>query len=64
MTTKAYMIVSTFIFALVALVHLIRFAQGWPVLLGTLSVPLWISVLAALVFAGVAIWGFSLLRRV
>ncbi len=56
MNTKAYLIVSTIIFAVVALAHLIRFALGWSAQLGTLSVPLWVSLLALLVSAGVAAW--------
>lgn len=64
MTTKAYLIVSTLIFALVAVVHVIRLTLGWPVVLGTLSIPLWVSLLAILVSASVALWGFSLMRRV
>jgi hypothetical protein len=63
MKTKSYLIVSTFIFALVALVHLIRLTLGWPVLLGTWSVPLWVSVPAVLVSALIALWGLTLVRR-
>jgi hypothetical protein len=63
MKTKSYLIVSTFIFALVALVHLIRLTLGWPVLLGTWSVPLWVSVPAVLVSALIALWGLTLVRK-
>jgi len=63
MKTKAYLIVSTFIFAVVAVMHLIRFLLGWSVQLGTTSVPLWVSMLAVLVSASVAIWGLTLVRR-
>ena len=64
MKTKAYVIVSTFIFALVAIMHLIRLTLGWSVQLGMTSVPLWVSVLAVLVSASVAIWGLTLVRRI
>ena len=64
MTTKNYLIVSTLIFAIVALVHLLRLVQGWPLLVGTMSIPLWMSMLAVLVSVTVVIWGVSLLRRV
>ncbi|MCE0521515.1 MAG: hypothetical protein LV480_01220 [Methylacidiphilales bacterium] len=64
MKTKAYLIASTFIFTLVAVVHLIRLVLGWPVQLDTWSVPLWVSGLALLVSAGVAVWGMTLMRRV
>jgi hypothetical protein len=64
MNTKAYLIVSTVIFGLVAVMHLLRLALGWSVVLGMTSVPLWVSLLAVLVSASVAIWGLSLVRRV
>ena len=64
MKTKAFVIVSTLFFALVAVMHLIRLTLGWSAQLGTWSVPLWVSVLAVLVSAGVAVWGFTLVRRV
>jgi hypothetical protein len=64
MTIKAYLIVSTFIFALVAVAHLIRFTLGWPVVLGMTSVPLWVSLLAVLVSVSLAIWGLSLVLRI
>jgi len=64
MNTKAYLIVSTVIFGLVAVMHLLRLALGWSVVLGMTSVPLWVSLLAVLVSASVAIWGLSLMRRV
>lgn len=63
MKVRAYISVSAFIFTLVGLIHVIRFAQGWPVVLGSMSVPLWVSVVAALLSVGVAMWGLSLLRR-
>jgi len=63
MKTKAYLIVSTLIFAFVAVMHLIRLALGWSAQVGTFSVPLWMSLLALLVSASVAIWGLSLMRR-
>lgn len=63
MKTRAYVVVSALIFTLVAVMHLIRIAQGWPVVMGSLSVPSWISMLAVLVSGSAALWGFSLLRK-
>ena len=63
MKTNAYELVSALIFALVAVMHLVRLLQGWPVMLGTMMVPLWASILAIVVSAAVAIWGFSLVRK-
>ena len=63
MTTKIYLIVSTMIFALVGIMHLLRLVMGWSAQVGTLSVPLWASLLAMLVCASVALWGMTLMRR-
>jgi hypothetical protein len=63
MNTKSYLIVSTLIFTLVAVMHLIRLTLGWSVVLGMTSIPLWVSVLALLVSAGIAFWGLTLMRR-
>jgi hypothetical protein len=64
MNTKTYLIVSSVIFALMAVMHLMRLVLGWSVVLGMTSVPLWASLLAVLVTVSLAIWGFSLMRRV
>ena len=61
--TKNYLIVSTLIFAFVAIMHLIRLAMDWSVQLGTYTVPLWVSGFALLISATVAIWGLTLMRR-
>jgi hypothetical protein len=63
MKTKNYLIVSTVIFTIVAVAHLIRLTMGWPAVLGTWNVPLSVSLVAVLVSASVAIWGMSLVRR-
>ena len=63
MNTKDFVIVSTVIFALVAVMHLIRLVLGWSVVLGMTSVPFWASLLVVLISASLAIWGFSLVRR-
>jgi hypothetical protein len=64
MKTKAYLIVSTVIFAVVAVVHLLRFALGWSAQIGTWSIPLWVSLLAVLVSVSIAMWGLTLVRRI
>jgi hypothetical protein len=64
MNVRAYLMVSSVIFAFVAVAHLLRFAMGWSVQLGTWNVPLWASLLAVLVSASVAIWGIAVARRI
>jgi len=63
MNTKAYLIVSTLIFTVVAVMHLLRLVLGWSVVLGMTSIPLWASLLAVLVSASIAIWGMSLASK-
>ncbi|HEV3270769.1 MAG TPA: hypothetical protein VGZ93_01170 [Candidatus Methylacidiphilales bacterium] len=63
MKTRSYLIMTTVIFAFVALMHLMRLVLGWSVILGTTSIPFWVSLLAVFVSAGVAIWGLTLVRR-
>ena len=64
MKTKAYLIVSTLIFTVVAIMHLLRLTLGWSVMLGMTAVPFWVSVLALMISAAVALWGLSLVRRI
>ena len=56
---KYYVTVSALIFALVALVHLVRLAKRWPVQIGSSSIPIAASWVGLLVAAVLAIWGFS-----
>jgi hypothetical protein len=51
---RAYLIF-TVDFALVAVIHLMRFVFGWPGQIGTWTVPLSASVIAVMVSAGFAI---------
>jgi hypothetical protein len=55
---RRYEMVSGFIFAIVALVQLIRTVLGWPVQVDLFTVPVWFSAIAFLITAGMAIWAF------
>ena len=50
--------VSGTVFAIVALVQLIRTVLGWPVQVDLFTVPVWFSGVAFLVTGGLAIWAF------
>jgi len=63
MNMRNYVVVSTVIFSVVAVVHLLRFALGLSAQVGTWGVPLWVSLVAVLISASVAIWGMTLVRR-
>jgi len=60
---KFYIAISTIIFALVAIGHLVRIAQGWQVQLGDIGVAMSVSWVALAVSAALAVWGAVLLRR-
>ena len=60
---KGYLMVTRALFALVALVHLIRLLAHWPVVIGDWTAPLWVSGLGFLVAGGLSFWGAQLSRR-
>jgi hypothetical protein len=60
---KSYIAISAIIFALVAIGHLIRIAQGWQVQLGDMGIAMSVSWVAFIVSIVLALWGAVLLRR-
>lgn len=48
------------IFALVALIHLLRIYKGWAAVIGGWTVPMWVSWLGLVVAGGLAYFGISL----
>ncbi len=62
MDEKTFSIVAGIIFALVALLHLVRIYMGWPVVIGSWSVPMWVSWIALVVAGGLAFFGLSVAR--
>jgi hypothetical protein len=63
MEQRAFVIVAGVIFALVALIHLIRICLGWPAVIGDWSVPMWVSWIALIVAGGLAYFGLRLGTR-
>jgi hypothetical protein len=61
--SKSYVAISDLIFALVAVGHLVRLAQGWAVQIGPYDIPMSLSWIALVVSAALAIWGVAILRR-
>ena len=47
--------IATLLLALIAVAQAIRFASGWPVTIGSFSVPLWASAVAAVVAGLIAV---------
>jgi hypothetical protein len=46
--------------SLIALLHLVRIIFGWSAMLGSWSVPMWLSWVALIVTGALAYFGFSL----
>jgi hypothetical protein len=61
--TKVYVAISAIIFAVVAIGHMVRIAQGWEVVVKGADIAMSVSWAALIVSAALAIWGGILLRR-
>jgi hypothetical protein len=59
LSQKIYMTLTAVVFLAVAIVHLLRIIFGWPVEIGGLSIPFWVSWLALLVAGALAYFGFT-----
>ena len=63
MSEKTYLLISATIFALVALVHLVRLFSHWSFQIGTIVVPFWGSWLAVLIGVTLSFWAFRLISQ-
>ena len=63
MDQKIFTIVAGAIFALVALVHVLRILMGWPAVIGDWTVPMWVSWIGLVVTGGLSYFGLSLGMR-
>ena len=63
MSEKNYILVSAIIFALVALLHLVRLFTHWSFQIGAVAVPFWGSWLGLLIGTALSIWAFRLLSQ-
>lgn len=62
MDTRTFSLLASAIFALVAVAHLLRAVAGWPVVIDTTSVPLWVSWVACIAAAALAWLGYAAYR--
>jgi hypothetical protein len=58
MNRKTYCLLAGIIFTLVALFHVIRIFEDWPIIIGDWSVPKSLSWVALVVAGGLALFGF------
>jgi hypothetical protein len=63
MDQKTFTIVAGAIFAVVALLHVLRILMGWPAVIGGWEVPMWVSWIALVVAGGLSYFGLSLVTR-
>jgi hypothetical protein len=52
---KPAMTIAIAIFTVVAVLHILRMLYGWEVVINGMSVPMWVSVLGAIIASGLAI---------
>lgn len=50
------------VFGALAAAHLLRLFAGWTLWVGTWDVPLWVSMAAAVLLAGLSFWFFYMVR--
>ena len=63
MTARTFAGIAAAIFALVALLHLVRLVAGWPIVIGTWTVPMWPSWIGLVVAAALSYFGARLALR-
>jgi len=63
MKQDAFVLVTSSIFALIALLHALRLIYGWNVMIGEWTVPVWVSAVGFLIAAYLGLQGFLLKRK-
>jgi hypothetical protein len=63
MSARSFSGLAAAIFAIVAMLHLVRAVMGWEVAIGALAIPLWASWVATLAAGALAWLGYRAARR-
>jgi hypothetical protein len=63
MTEKTFVTVAAVIFALVALLHLLRLVTGWSIVIDAWTVPMWVSWIGLVVAGGLSYYGARLAMK-
>jgi hypothetical protein len=58
-----YVVVSGVLFGVIALVQAVRALNQWPVHIGTLEIPVWVSWVAMVVAGSLCAWAFRFRGR-
>ena len=54
---KPFTVIAIVIFALVSLLHLLRYFLGWGIVIHTVSVPMWVSLVGFVIAGGLLFLG-------
>jgi hypothetical protein len=63
MTEKTFPAIAAVIFAVVALLHLLRLVMGWSIVIDSWTVPMWLSWVGLVVAGGLAYFATRLTMR-
>jgi hypothetical protein len=63
MTEKTFATIAAVIFALVALLHLLRLVMGWSIVIDSWTVPMWLSWVGLVVAGGLSYYGARFAMR-
>ncbi len=63
MQQKTYNVITSIIFIIVGVMHLLRAINGWALVIGTWTAPLWVSWVGVLVALILVIYGLKLSAR-
>ena len=59
---KPYHLVTGSIFAFVAIIHILRIINQWPLVIGPWNAPMTMSWVGLIITASLSIWSFRLIR--
>ena len=63
MNQKNFFITAATIFLIVAILHLLRAINGWPLVIGSWNAPMLLSWIAFVIAGFMSYWGFKLARK-
>jgi hypothetical protein len=55
---STYVVVSGVLFGVIAVLQAVRALNRWPVRVGAVEIPVWVSWVAAVVAGGLCVWAF------
>ncbi len=51
---KPFTVIAIVVFSLVSLLHLLRYFLGWEVIINSVTIPMWVSLLGFVIAGGLA----------